>query len=145
MVQLPAESPFSPEDGRKRALIEAARRVGASRPSGPPRYVMVSGVGADPDHPGDDVFAIYLRAKGRADAELTASGLDHLTLRPVSLTNDPPTGQVSLVRDADQLESHTIPRADVAAVLAEAIAHHPEASGIWNLSSGNKPVLQAFA
>ena len=26
MVQLPAESPFSPEDGRKRALIEAARR-----------------------------------------------------------------------------------------------------------------------
>ncbi len=119
-------------------LIEAARR------SGSPRYVMISAVSADPDYPGDEVFAVYLRAKGRADADLTASGLDHLILRPVGLTDDQAKSQVSLVRDADQLESKTVPRADVAAVLAEAIAHHPEASGIWNLSSGQKPVSRAF-
>ena len=124
-------------------LIEAARRVGSGE-SGPPRYVMVSAVRADPDYPGDDVFAVYQRAKGRADAALVASGLDHLILRPVRLTNEPATGLVSLVRDTEHLGSEFVPRADVAAVLAEAISHHPEADGIWNLSSGEKPASLSF-
>lgn len=122
-------------------LIEAVRRVDA----GPrPRYLMISAVRADPDYPGDDVFAVYQRAKGRADAELVASGLDHLILRPVRLTDEPATGQISLARDPERLGSQYVPRADVAAVLAEAI-RHPEAAGIWNLSSGDMPVTQAFA
>ncbi len=120
-------------------LIEAARR------NGNPRYVMISAIRADPDYPGEEVYAVYQRAKGRADRELTASGLDHLILRPVRLTDEPATGQISLVRDTERLESEYVPRADVAAVLAEAITHHPEASGIWILSSGQKPVTQAFA
>jgi len=120
-------------------LIEAARRNGS------PRYVMISAVRADPDFPGDEVFAVYQRAKGRADAELIASGLDHLILRPVRLTGDPATSQISLAREVPELESEYVPRADVAAVIAEAISHHPEASGIWNLSSGEKPVSRAFA
>ncbi|MCB0857744.1 MAG: NAD(P)H-binding protein [Solirubrobacterales bacterium] len=120
-------------------LIEAARRNGS------PRYVMISAVRADPEYPGDDVFSVYLRAKGRADAKLLGSGLDHLILRPVGLTDDPAASRISLVREVDRLESDTVPRADVAAVLAEAIVHHPEASGIWNLSSGELPVTRAFA
>lgn len=125
-------------------LIEAVQRAGADGGK-VPRYVMVSAVSADAAHPGDEVYDIYTRAKGRADDELTASGLDHLTLRPVRLTDEEPTGKVSLVRDASGLESEYVPRADVAAVLAEAIAHHPGASGIWNLSSGEMPVTRAFA
>ena len=37
-------------------LIEAARRNGS------PRYVMISAVRADPDFPGDEVFAVYQQA-----------------------------------------------------------------------------------
>lgn len=85
------------------------------------------------------------RAKGRADAAVVASGLDHLILRPVRLTDEPATSRISLVREPESLESEFVPRADVAAVLAEAIAHHPEAAGTWNLSSGEKPVSRAFA
>lgn len=125
-------------------LIAAVRRAGAGGGK-VPRYVMVSAVRADAGYPGDDVYAVYMRAKGRADDELTASGLDHLTLRPVRLTDEPPTSKISLVRESGQLESEYVPRADVAAVLAEAIVHGPEASGIWNLSSGQKPVTRAFA
>lgn len=119
-------------------LIEAARRNGS------PRYLMISAVRADPEYPGDEVYAVYQRAKGRADAELVASGLDHLILRPVRLTDEPPTGRVALVRDTDDLESEYVPRADVAAVLAEAIVNHPEADGIWNLSSGSTGIPEAF-
>lgn len=122
----------------------AVRLVEAALRNGSPRYVMISAVRADPDFPGDEVFAVYQRAKGRADAELTASGLDHLILRPVRLTDEPPTGQVSLVRSADELESEFIPRTDVAAVLNEAIRNHPEANGIWNVSTGETAIPEAF-
>lgn len=139
-----ADRKESVDYGAAARLIEAARRAGEGGGK-PPRYVMISAVRADPDFPGEEVFAIYQRAKGRADAELVASGLDHLILRPVRLTDEPPTGSISLTREIGQLDSEYVPRADVAAVLAEAISHHPEAGGIWNLSTGEKPVSRAFA
>lgn len=139
-----AERKETVDYGAAARLIDAVKRVAPAEGS-PARYLMISAIRASPDFPGDDVFAIYQRAKGRADAELLASGLDHLVIRPVRLTDEPANGQVSLARDAEQLESEYVPRADVAAVLAEAISHHPEASGIWNLSSGPKPVGRAFA
>ena len=61
---------------------------------------MVSSINADPNHPGDDTFSVYLRAKGEADAELAASGLDYTIVRPGPLTNDPGTGRVALGRRA---------------------------------------------
>ena len=51
---------------------------------------------ANADAPGDDTFAVYLRAKGRADDAVRASGLDATVVRPGGLTNDPGTGRVSL-------------------------------------------------
>ncbi|CAM5744402.1 SDR family oxidoreductase OS=Streptomyces alboniger OX=132473 GN=CP975_20850 PE=4 SV=1 [Streptomyces alboniger] len=39
---------------------------------------------ADPAHQGDEVFDVYLRAKGEADAYVTGlDGLDWTILRPV--------------------------------------------------------------
>ena len=90
-------------------LIEAAREKGVDR------YVIVSSTGADADHEGEETFDVYLRAKGRADAELAASGLDHTIVRPGGLTDDPPTGKVFA---SERGERGQIPRADVAAVLA---------------------------
>ena len=53
-------------------------------------------MGADPDAPGDDTFSVYLRAKGRADDAVRASGLDATVVRPGGLTNDPGTGRVTV-------------------------------------------------
>ena len=114
-------------------LIEAARRAGISR------YVIVSSVGADPDASGDDTFAVYLRAKGRADAALAASGLDYTTVRPGRLTDDPGTGGVRIARDGE------IPREDVAATLA-AVLHDPRTVGLtFELVGGDVPIDEAIA
>ena len=90
-------------------LLAAAKRNGS------PRFVVISSMGADPDHRGDDTFDVYLRAKGKADAAVRESGLDHLIVKPGMLTDDPPAGTVEA---AESVERGEIPRADVAAVIA---------------------------
>ncbi len=101
------------------------------------RYVMVSSVGADPDAPGDDVFAVYLRAKGRADAELMASGLAYTIVRPGPLTNESGTGLVEL---AEGVGRQQITRDDTAAVLAAAV-HEPRLAGRTFVAGGGATPL----
>jgi uncharacterized protein YbjT (DUF2867 family) len=118
----------------------AVKLIAAAKAAGIRRYVMVSSINADPDHPGDDTFSVYLRAKGEADAELVASGLDYTIVRPGGLTNDPGTGQVEAGEDVG---SGQIPRDDVAAVLV-AVLHEPDTAGrTFELISGDTPVDQA--
>ena len=115
-------------------LIEAAKRAGIRR------YVMVSSVNADANASGDDVFSVYLRAKGEADAELQASGLDYTIVRPGRLTDGPGTGSVTI---GDDVGSGEVPRDDVAAVLA-AVLHEPDTAGrTFELLSGDTPVDEA--
>ncbi len=64
----------------------AAKLIAAALANDVPRYVMVSSQNADPDAEGDDTFAVYLRAKGKADEELQNSGLDYTIVRPTHLT-----------------------------------------------------------
>jgi nucleoside-diphosphate-sugar epimerase len=90
-------------------LIEAAQHNQIRR------YVMISSMGADPEHEGDETFDAYLRAKGRADEAVKASELDYAILKPGMLTDDPPTGKVEA---GESVERGSIPRADVAAVIA---------------------------
>jgi uncharacterized protein YbjT (DUF2867 family) len=107
--------------------------------SGVERYVMVSTVGADPDASGDDVFAVYLRAKGRADAELMASGLAYTIVRPGPLTDESGTGLVELGEAVGRGE---ITRADTAAVLAAAV-HEPRLAGRTFVATGGAMPLSA--
>jgi len=72
---------------------------------------MVSSIGADPSREGDDTFSVYLRAKGQADLELEASGLDYTIVRPASLRDEPGTGRVHL---AEHVGGGSISRQDVA-------------------------------
>jgi uncharacterized protein YbjT (DUF2867 family) len=104
------------------------------------RFVVVSSMGADARHQGDDVFDVYLRAKGEADDHVRGLDLDWTILRPGSLTNDAGTGLV-------RLEAHTgrgpVPRDDVAAVLAE-LVDTPATTGLTlELVSGSTPVSVA--
>jgi uncharacterized protein YbjT (DUF2867 family) len=117
-------------------LAEAAKAAGISR------YVMVSSMGADPAARGDDTFAVYLRAKGEADAGLAASGLDHTIIRPGGLTEDPGTGRV---RIGERVGRGRVSRDDVAAVLA-AVLQEPRTSGaVFELVAGDTPVEAAVA
>ena len=114
-------------------LIDAAKRAGISR------YVIVSSVGADPNASGDDTFAVYLRAKGRADAALRDSGLDYTIVRPGRLTDDPATGRVAFEG------SGQIPREDVAAVVAATLADDGAIGSEFDLISGDIPIAEALS
>jgi uncharacterized protein YbjT (DUF2867 family) len=116
-------------------LIEGARRAGVRR------YLMVSAMAADAEHEGEEVFDIYLRAKGRADAELAASGLDFTIVRPGMLTDDPGTGRV---RAGESVPRGAIPRQDVAAVLAATLAEPATVGMTFELVSGDDPIELAL-
>ncbi|MFI1289657.1 SDR family oxidoreductase [Streptomyces sp. NPDC020792] len=116
-------------------FADAAVRAGVRR------HLVVSSMGADAAHKGDEVFDVYLRAKGEADDHVRRQeALDWTILRPGSLTDDAGTGQV-------RLEAHTgrgmIPRDDVAAVLAELVETPATAGLTLELVSGSAPVSVA--
>ncbi|MFF7360674.1 NAD(P)H-binding protein [Streptomyces sp. NPDC008125] len=116
-------------------FADAAERAGVRR------YVMVSAMGADASHPGDEVFDVYLRAKGAADDAVRArSGLDWTILRPGLLTDDAGTGLVLLSPSTGR---GPVPRDDVAATLAELLDTPSTAGLTLELISGNVPVAVA--
>ncbi|MFZ3559240.1 MULTISPECIES: SDR family oxidoreductase [unclassified Streptomyces] len=105
------------------------------------RYVVVSSMGADAAHQGDDVFDVYLRAKGAADDDVRRrTGLDWTILRPGQLTNDAGTGLVRLEASTGR---GPVPRDDVAAVLAELVDTPATAGLTLELISGSTPVTVA--
>jgi uncharacterized protein YbjT (DUF2867 family) len=131
------ERKWTVDYGAAKKLIDAARKTGVKR------YVIVSSIGADdPPAEGGETFGEYLRAKAKADQELAAAGLDHTIVRPGGLTDDEPTGKVKAGTDVERAE---IPRADVAAVVAECL-HEPATIGkAFTLVSGDTPIAEAVA
>jgi len=121
----------------------AVKLIAAAEASRTDRYVMLSSIGADPDRPGEDVFAEYLRAKGRADAELMASGLDYTIVRPTFMSDDPGTGRVHIADHVD--EDTRVSRADVAAVLASTLHHRETVRRTFEVAPGDVPVEEAVA
>ncbi|MFB7937961.1 NAD(P)H-binding protein [Streptomyces sp. NPDC127049] len=116
-------------------LADAAERAGVRR------FLVVSSMGADADHPGDEVFDAYLRAKGAADdAVRSRPGLEWTVLRPGMLTDDAGKG---LVRLEARTGRGPIPRDDVAAVLAELVETPATAGLTLELVTGPTPVTVA--
>jgi uncharacterized protein YbjT (DUF2867 family) len=117
-------------------LADAAERAGVRR------YVLVSSLDADSFDPeSDDVFQIYQRAKSEADADLRRRDLDWTIVRPGGLLDEPGTGRV---RVAASTGRGSIPRADVAAVLAELLVHGLGVRTQFELVSGDLPVPEAL-
>jgi nucleoside-diphosphate-sugar epimerase len=114
-------------------LIAAAKAVGVDR------YLMVSSMGANPDAEGEG-FAVYLRAKGKADAELENSGLALTIVRPSRLTDDPGTGRVKLGVGVGRGQ---IPRDDVAALLAASLGAGNTIGKTFEAISGEVPIEEA--
>lgn len=116
-------------------LLRAAEEAGVAR------YVIVSSVGAESPPEGDEVFAVYLRAKAEADEALARSDRDWTIVRPGGLTDEPGDGRVRI--DVEPWRGE-VARDDVAAVL-EALLHDVAATRrILYVNGGDTPVAQAL-
>ena len=133
---------------RDAAVLLADAAVSA----GTRRYLLVSSMGAVPPAPDealeapatasdDEVFALYLKAKGAADAAVAERDLDWVVVRPGRLTDDPGTGRVLLAPSAPR---GSVSRDDVAAVLL-ALVDAPVSAVTVDLVAGRTPVDQAVA
>ncbi|MDN7122216.1 SDR family oxidoreductase [Nocardioides sp. ChNu-153] len=131
---------------RKRTvdLGGALGTIAGAREAGVRRVVQISAIGVDQPVPDDTepVWKEYVAAKRDADKALRASGLDWTIIRPGGLTDDPPTGSVTL---ASEVERSTVTRADVAAVVAVCLGDARSVGRQWELVNGPSPIAEAVA
>jgi nucleoside-diphosphate-sugar epimerase len=131
---------------RKRTvdLEGSLKSIDGARKAGIARFVQVSAIGVDLPLPEDtdDVWRAYVEAKRDADAALRESGLDWTIVRPGRLTDDPARGSVTL---GDSVARGEVPRADVAAVIAEVLDTGAGIGRQWDLVTGEVPVAEAVA
>ena len=80
--------------------------------------------------------------KKRADERLRNSSLNYTIIRPGALTNDPAKGTVLLLEHIEKPAS--IPRADVARVVVEALEHENTYRRSFDLVTGDQPVQEAL-
>jgi len=121
----------------------AIRSIDAASAAGVKRYLMVSYFGADRSHgvdPGDPFYA-YAESKTAADAHLRGSGLDWTILAPSALTLDPPTGRVDVTAN----EAASVPRADVAAVIAASVDDAATIRRTIRFNTGEVPIDEALS
>jgi uncharacterized protein YbjT (DUF2867 family) len=118
-------------------MAEAAERAGVRR------FVQVSSMGAgQPPRPGTgEVWAAYITAKTAAEADLRARDLDWTILRPGGLTDAAATGRIRLA--PPPVPAGTVPRADVAAVIAALLDNPGPGHQTLELVGGNNPVATA--
>jgi uncharacterized protein YbjT (DUF2867 family) len=118
-------------------MADAAERAGARR------FVQISSMGAgQPPRPGtDEVWAAYIAAKTAAEADLRDRDLDWTIVRPGGLTDAPATGRIRLA--PPPVPRGTIPRADVAAVIAALLDNPGTRHQTLELVGGDSPVAAA--
>jgi nucleoside-diphosphate-sugar epimerase len=119
----------------------AIKLLHAATTTGTRRYVMVSGAGVENPPDGDEVFEVYLRAKAEADAAIAASDREWTIVRPGGLTDDAGTGSVRI--DAAPFRG-SVPRDDVASVIARLLAESRSTRRILYVNSGEQSIEQAL-
>ena len=85
----------------------------------------------------------YYEAKRDADDALRASSLAYTIVRPGGLTDDPGTGLIAAAHRSRA--AGRLPRDDVAATLAAALAEPRTAGVTFDLLSGDTPIEEAIA
>lgn len=118
--------------------IEGATAAGVTR------FVQISAIAVDQPVADDagDVWKAYVEAKRDADIALRDSELDWTIIRPGGLTDDEPTGLVTLAETVDRAQ---VPRADVAAVIVAVLDEPATINRQWELVSGDTPIDDAIA
>ena len=123
--------------------LAAVRSMDAASASGVRRYVMLSYLGAGPDHgvDPDSSFFAYAEAKGAADDHLRRSTLDWTILGPGSLTLDAGTGRIEI---DDHPDADSVSRDDVAAVAAAVLDIPATVGHTLSFNSGPTPIVEAI-
>jgi uncharacterized protein YbjT (DUF2867 family) len=116
----------------------------AAELAGVRRFVQVSSMGAGqpPGAGTDEVWAAYITAKTAAEADLRSRDLDWTIVRPGGLTDAPATGRIRLA--APPVPRGTVPRADVAAVIAALIDDPGTRHQTLELTGGDSTVTAAL-
>lgn len=151
-----------PQSGAARKLTVdrdgAILLADAAVAAGVGRYLVISSMGADDFGPAEgldddvaaglranpdalDVFTVYQRAKGAADAAVRQRDLDWTIVRPGGLIDTEPTGHV---RIAGSTGRGSIPRADVAEVVAVALDEGLAIRRQFEVVSGQDPIRAAL-
>ncbi|RLZ02952.1 NAD-dependent dehydratase [Kocuria tytonicola] len=123
----------------------AIRSMDAAEAAGVRRYVMVSYMGAGQDHgvPEDNDFYAYAQSKADADDHLRESSLDWTILGPGVLTDEDPSGSITLGR-AGEDDNRNTSRGNVALVAARVLTHGQGTSGKFiEFADGDTPVADA--
>jgi uncharacterized protein YbjT (DUF2867 family) len=131
-----------PERKRTVDLGGAVKLLEGARASGARRYLIISSMGAGDPAAGTDAMRPYLEAKAQADAAVAESDLDWTIVRPGRLTDEPGSGMVAV---GSGLDYGSIPRDDVAAVLAACLDEPRTVRATFDLVSGDRPIAQALA
>ena len=105
------------------------------------RYVIVSALGANHPERWSEEMRPYYEAKAAADKAVVESGLDYTIVRPGGLTDDPGNGLVEAAESLDH--SGSIPRDDVALVLAEVLHADNTIGKGFDVISGDTPAANA--
>jgi uncharacterized protein YbjT (DUF2867 family) len=130
-----------PERKRTVDLGAAVKCVEAAEALGAARFVIVSSIGAHDPEGGPEAMRPYLRAKAEADARVTASTLDWTVVRPGGLQDGPGSGRVDVSTTAGRRGS--VPRDDVALVLAETLQAPNTVRLTFELFAGEVPAREA--
>lgn len=123
----------------------AIRSMDAAAEAGVRRYVMVSYLGAGPDHgvPEDNSFFAYAEAKAAADSYLRGTGLDWTILGPGALTDEPGNGLID-VSPAGGSGGRETARANVALVAAAVLDLPATAGRTIEFRDGDLPIAAAL-
>jgi uncharacterized protein YbjT (DUF2867 family) len=122
----------------------AIRSMDAAAEAGVGRYIMVSYLGAGPDHgvPAENSFFAYADAKAAADEYLRGTALAWTILGPGTLTDQPGTGLIEV--DPGREGSGATSRSNTASVAA-AVLDLPETAGrTIEFRDGTLPIAAAL-
>ncbi|PSL36627.1 nucleoside-diphosphate-sugar epimerase [Labedella gwakjiensis] len=136
--------PGSTADRKLTVDRDAAVLLGrAAVAAGVRRYVLISsiGVSSPPPEGTDEVFRVYLEAKKAAEEGVRELPLDWTIIRPGSLTDDEPTGTVTLTPEDTRGD---ISRGDVAIVIAALLERDDLAGVTFTALSGSTEVEDAL-
>lgn len=120
----------------------AAKLAAAAEAHGTRRFVVLSAMGADRPDAAEGVMAVYLDAKGRADADVRGRDLDWTIVRPGPLSDDDPAATVAA---AEHLDDFTpLSRQDLAVVLVAVLDRPGLVRRQFELLGGDVPIPDAL-
>ena len=125
----------------------AIRTMDAAERAGVGRYVMVSYLGAGPNHGVDesDDFYAYAEGKSQADEHLRKSSLRWTILGPGTLTLDDASGKITVLPEGQQPENADTSRANVAQVAKAVIADDSTIGRKIDFVDGDTPIAEAVS